>query len=223
MTPTSINHILQAEKQKVLAMVNTDYKSRKPFYNISKLDFYNLLKYKVQQELVIRKKSCVNFDTHDHQLKLIENFYYYFTNNKNFEGDLQKGIYLSGPKGTGKSLLLTSFINCYSSFGKIIQYRSCKKLGLTIKSIADINSLSILPMMLDDIGRETTESNDYAAKIRPIGDLIYARYDIGALTFGTSNKKIKSEELTKKYGETVVDRMVEMFNEFELKGNSLRK
>lgn len=223
MTQTSIKHIIEAEKQKCYSRLKTEYTSRKPFYNISKDDFYKLLKYKSQQILIDRKKTNPTFDNRGDQTKIIENLYYYFTNNKNFEGELQKGIYLYGPKGTGKTLLLQAFISIYQSFGKEIWYRQAKKLGLGIKSLQDINSISEHPMMIDDIGRETTESNDYAAKIRPIGDLIYARYDKGALTFGTSNVKIESDALKKKYGDTVVDRMVEMFNEFELKGESLRK
>jgi len=74
------------------------------------------------------------------------------------------------------------------------------------------------PLFIDDLGKESLEANNFGTKIQPIADLISLRYDLGSMTFVTTNYKM--ETLTKFYGITTTDRFKEMFNIMELGGES---
>jgi DNA replication protein DnaC len=75
-------------------------------------------------------------------------------------------------------------------------------------------------LFIDDLGKEQSELVYYGSVIRPLSELLYQRYENGALTFTTSNFKLES--FATKYTPEVADRLPEMFNEIVLPGQTRR-
>ena len=226
----SINDLLSSEQNKVKEQ---EYETRllhRPFPNISKADFYKLFKLEANKILAQRKIFPAEFKLLDSQKKLLLQLFYHFTGNDKFKvendnlkADFNKGIFIHGPNGTGKSLILTGYVNMYKHFRKNIDSCNSIALGLMIRNRESLMAFSKKPLNIDDIGYETTEASDYKATIRPMANLLFERSEVGAWTFGTGQVAIESKPYYNKYGKTIVDRMIAMFNEFELKGKSLRK
>ena len=134
----------------------------------------------------------------------------YIKGYKEFKGDLNKSILLSGAIGTGKTLMILSVINIIEAgSNKIITKMHAKKMDKMIKS-QEKGYYDQRPLFIDDLGREPKEANTYGNKSEPLIDLISVRYDLGAWTFATTN--FKDETLTSFYGAAIVDRFNEMFN-----------
>jgi DNA replication protein DnaC len=187
-------------------------------------DFKTL--FKIIAKKILEENYCedTNFEINSHNTYVINQLYYYLVMSDNFNGNLKKGIILCGPYGTGKTTIL-----------EIIK-RIIEKV--TIKRITFVSSMKLpelfeekgmdyyyrRPIILDEIGREAKEINDYGTKKYPMIELLTHRYNHKALTFGTSN--FSEDKLTGKnciYGEYIGERLKEMFNFIELKGNSRRK
>jgi predicted ATPase len=168
---------------------------------------------------------------------IITNLLKYFTGNKG-EYNLDKGIYLHGGFGAGKTTLfriirsLLAHIAVTDPYGKRINPN-----GFLITSIENIIETYKNDGNLEYFGysRETTPIhlciNEFGKKVNDkiygtdaneiINSLFMIRYELfqnGKLTHVTSNfhpKQIQIESI-------LIDRMIEMFNFIELKGNSLR-
>ena len=151
----------------------------------------------------------------------LKQIYLYMTGNKDFNGDLHKGLFLIGNFGVGKTTILKTLAAIFD----IINKRKMIFLSsLQLHEIIKENGVEIIaksPMIIDEIGRENEVVKDYGTEIRPIVELLTARYNNNAYTFATSNYNLDS--LKKKYGQYITDRMVEMFNFIELTGETRRK
>lgn len=91
-------------------------------------------------------------------------------------------------------------------------------------------SLSRRPLFIDELGREQLEINDFGNRIRPVNDLMEARYEYGARTFFTSNFSLDtlSKGRNEKgemvgYGKYVGERIQEMVNIITMPGGSRRE
>lgn len=219
----SFDQIIDEQKLKNKKLLDTEYKLHRPFIKIGKDDFWRLFCLQAQQILIQRRLTDNVFKIIDSQTDLIEQLFFYFTGDDKFKGDFNSGIWLWGPHGCGKSLILYAYIKCFHVFGKSIEYQQSKEFALSLNSVEAIKAYSKKPLFLDDLLRETSETSDYRATIRPIGDLFLSRCDYGGWTFATCNWARESPEIKKKYGSAVLDRMNVIFNQFELKGSSQRK
>lgn len=219
----SLSNIITAEKANKAIKQDETQKVHRPFPQVDKNEWWQLFKLKAEQIMIDRKLFPAEFQELKSQTWLFEQLYFHFTGNHEFKGDVNKGIFLHGPNGTGKSIILSAYCEMYRHFGKNISYRKAIDLGLKIKNHEALKALSTIPLFIDDMGYESSEASDYGATIRPMANLLFTRYDLGAWTFATGQVPINSEPYLKKYGKAVVDRMRAMFNEFELKGESLRK
>jgi len=205
-------------------------KSKRIFFDCSPIDFKELFLLKANIELSKRNYS-LEFLVDDSNKSVINQLYYYFVGSEKFEGDLQKGIFLGGTLGTGKTLIMKSFCETWNSFQKTIitQYTSREAAELIIKNIPrfgkheDFPQIDYLkaPIYIDDIGKEPLKVIEYGTEICPMNDLLSKRYDKYALTFITGNYNL--DTLADTYNKTIADRMKEMFNIIILKGDSRRK
>ena len=91
-------------------------------------------------------------------------------------------------------------------------------------------SLSRRPLFIDELGREQLEINDFGNRIRPINDLMEARYESGVRTFFTSNFSLDSLSKGRNdkgemigYGRYVGERIQEMTNIVTMPGGSRRE
>lgn len=159
-------------------------------------------------------------------------FCLYFSNNKNFEVSsdisLQKGIYLFGTHGSGKT----------SSF-KIMQLTSKKydinSIWFPIISaeevVAKFNSARYKEdvikyysegiFLFDDLGKEEIANNVYQYGkedifIRILSNRYRAFEEKGTKTFITTNLDYKG--IQKRYGKHIEDRFYTMFNKIKLNG-----
>lgn len=166
--------------------------------------------------------------------------------------DLKKGLMIVGGFGNGKTSILNTFHLMFKTAASmpiqvadiegIPQLLGRYKLGFgyftandlvkTFEAISDPQEKEIFwnrhskgIKYFDDIMTESTASN--YGKIEIFKDLFEMRYTNRAKTLislnyaGTLDETL--DEISKKYGERVYDRLFEMFNIIELYGESLRK
>lgn len=133
--------------------------------------------------------------------------------------DNTKGLMLYGPNGTGKTTAMA-------------QYRSKMWNGSAIdfaNKIADngrnyIQKYTMHDMFIDDLGREPKTVKSYGDDIFAMHDLLHLRYQVyqtsGYKTHVSTNLTFK--ELEERYGIAIADRIKEMCEIIEFKGDSLR-
>jgi len=152
--------------------------------------------------------------------EIINQIYFYLVGSPKFKGNKNKGLFLMGSIGTGKTMIINAIINIIeATTNKRFTSLHAKKIFSFLKENG-VERLNKRPLFIDDIGKETLEVNDFGTKINVIPDLFAIRYDNNAWTFVTSN--YDTEELTEFYGETIIDRFKELFNVLILKGDSRR-
>lgn len=187
--------------------------SEEKFYNY----FFNIASILVQREYPGR-----NYELNDENTKVIEQLYYYVTANEKFEGDINKGIMICGGFGTGKTTISHTISHIYKLANRMnFEYVTTHDLLVATKE--QIEYLHKRPIILDEIGRNIEIVNDFGTKRNPFNDLIAKRYENQAFTIGTSNYKYETLRKNEYYGEYIGERLLQMFNFIELKGESRRK
>jgi DNA replication protein DnaC len=203
-----------------LQTVRNDIKNSRSFVKMPAEQFGEVLT--LNAEIILSKRNQkTKFIIDDDNSGLIRELYFYLVGSENFCGDLYKGIFISGNIGTGKTLIMNSFLKIIDDLSrKNVTKLHSKAIASYLKDNED-GYLNKRPLFIDDIGKETKIVNDYGTIKNTIPDLFALRYDYGAWTFATCN--YSSDDLTEFYGETIFDRFKEMFNYFTLTGNSRRK
>ncbi len=160
----------------------------------------------------------------------------YFSNDETFEtvhkGELQKGLFITGNKGTGKTSSFQIIQNISRKYNlrklwfpmietpKVVeQYNTEKNKDYIVKRYSKGN------FFFDDLGAEDPASNIFVYGKQDIFiRILENRYNEfitkGTKTYITSNLSI--EDIKKRYGERVEDRFIQMFNLLELVGKSRR-
>lgn len=192
-------------------------------------NFWRLLN-STAQAIMAKRGVYHRFVVDDNNRDIIRQMHLYITGSDNCKWNVNKGIYLAGKVGCGKTLLMLSFCHILDLItGLNIEMISASQL---YKRIIDdgIKSLINRPLFIDDLGREQQEVNEFGNRLRPISELMAMRYETGARTFFTSNFKIStlSKGRNEKgemqgYGEYIGERIQEMTNMAILPGNSRRE
>lgn len=151
---------------------------------------------------------------------------------KDKDGDPKKGIYLCGPTGSGKTVL----IDIMRYYGQVLNYKirhDMKEYPLTwtpkrADTICDefLTGGTLAPyierkiLCIDDAGTEPSETIYMGNRVQVVKSIIEGRADSpGKITIITSNYKIREDH----YGDRVSSRLCEMCNYFELIHNDWRK
>jgi hypothetical protein len=166
----------------------------------------------------------------------------YFSNQQSQNISLQKGIFLRGPYGTGKTLMMRAFatwpgnqrrfrmVNCRdiqkdaaaNGFEALLKY---SKQSYNYKRGTYHRDNGAIVYCFDDFGAEKT-TKFYGTEINVMEELIQDRYnefeEAGMLTHVTSNLK-DGDYIEKMYGGRVRDRLRQMFNFIDLLGDTNRK
>lgn len=160
---------------------------------------------------------------------IIEQLYFYLTLNKQFSGDLQKGIMLVGKYGCGKTLIMQAMAEMYNSVihalhiqRPLLKFFKSSELQEILKG-KPIRTYSRMPLVVDEFGREQKQIMDFGNLRSPMIELLCERYDTGAWTHGTSNFTLDTLCSENQYGKMTGDRLKSMFNFIELKGDSRRR
>lgn len=159
-------------------------------------------------QYVVNMKSGCNAEWNEHNYRPIVDW---MTDNKG------KGLLMFGGCGLGKSVIgmyiLPLLINDVHK--KVVNIFSAQELN---KKIDDILKLHII--YIDDIGTEDN-LNSYGNKRMPFAELCDAAEKKGKLLILTTNLSI--DELTQRYGDRVVDRLIATTKAVPFVGDSLRK
>ena len=148
----------------------------------------------------------------------------------------QKGIFLVGKNGTGKTIIILTFIE----FIRRIQFPEKLIKHYHSKEIIDLlNFKKELPkyftgprsFYIEDIGKENQKIPVYGRIIRPFPDLIDNLYGISTgWHFLCSNYKMddgsdgkEPGRLFEMYGKTITSRLTEMYNIYQLRGENMRR
>ena len=189
---------------------------------------YNLRYY--INNILARRGSNNVFIIDDCNRDIILNMYEYIKGGPKSRWHPNKGVFLGGKVGTGKTLLMEAFCGVLSNLtGYYIEKIPAIQLADNIYKYG-VEHYTKRPIFIDDLGREELEVNYYGRRIRPFEDLIQARYEYGSRIFITSNFKPERlgagyDENGKKigYGQFIYSRMVEMCSFDVLGGVDRRK
>jgi len=138
------------------------------------------------------------------------------------QSDVMKGICFCGPVGSGKTILMETFLGIFENeimeepFLRI----EAQEWGDVIKKKGKAH-FKYRPLNINDLFKEDDVVKDFGSTINPAYDTLSLRGETGAWTFATSNNKFES--FHKRYGEYISSRMLEMFNFIEVPGPNLRK
>lgn len=195
---------------------------------IDKNRFAFLLKL-MAKGIMARRGEDRDFVIDDNNKAIIRKMYGYFHGDARCGWDPKKGIFLGGKIGCGKTVLLEAFCKILEmQTGYVIELIPAPQLYQYIRRYG-MDGLKSRPLLIDELGREQLEMNDFGTIIRPVEDLMSLRYETGAKTFITSNFRI--ETLTQGYdqaghkvgyGQYIGDRFRSMLNIDVLPGESRR-
>ena len=178
-----------------------------------------------------------DFDIDQDNKNVISALFYYFTGNeaqceKNMI-DLNKGLFVIGNPGSGKSIMMQIF-KIYT--GEILKKNSFQYFN-SAEIIDEVEVSGIAPLekfnynfdgvkpvpitcYIDDISSKIEKVKHYGTEINVISELITMRYNIyqryKKLSHFSSN--IYPNEMTKIYDERIISRLNEMCNIIELSG-----
>jgi len=224
---------------------------RNVFFKESKKEVPNIIKsiglnenQDIQHKLGFRNilnDLIKDYNIDDNNFQVIHDLFNYFTGNieycKKNDIDLNKGLWISGGVGTGKSSLIDAF-KLYT--GVILMKNSFQyhKASVITDKVNDIgvNYLDYfgnnrygsncfpITCYIDDICSKNEKVNNFGTKISVIEYLIDIRYEVykrfRKLTHFSSN--VYPEQLNDYYDIRIIDRLKEMCNVFELAGESRR-
>ena len=196
---------------------------------LSKESFWKLLK--VTAEALMAERGIFrSFDVDDANRDTILQMWLYASGSGECRWDLNKGIYMGGKVGCGKTILMYSFC-------EVLHFITDKTVEMIpapdlCRMIAEkgYEPFATRPLFIDEVGREPMEMKAFGNVIHPIKELMAIRYNRGARTFFTSNFKITSLSRWRDekgelvgYGQDIGDRIREMMNIVELPGESRRE
>lgn len=171
----------------------------------------------------------------------VQQLCFYFSKDKRFNGDVMKGILLKGPNGTGKSHLMSFFMQNQNLSYRFVKTRDIEngclaendetrgsnffKYSNLIENSVNGNAFGhiMVGCCFDDLGSESVPVKIYGTEKNVMAEIICSRYDNkleGRATHITTN--LAPSELEKLYGSRVRDRLREMCNEITVAGKSWR-
>lgn len=181
----------------------------------------------------IARSTIPNFQIDESNRELISNLFNYFNE---IEGalDLQKGLWLVGDIGTGKSTLMRLFSDYLRIHCQGFKMHICSKVSNDYAMSGDLDAYTFnqtgyvgepVPMCFDELGRETLPANHFGQKLNVMQHIFHVRYSLWQSTrlktFVTTNCDTASVEVL--YGDFIRDRVREMFNVVVVKGGSRRR
>lgn len=152
--------------------------------------------------------------------------------------DPEKGLWLWGGIGTGKSTLLrivNRFCNEVRPCELIGYHRAPWPFGISIRRAIDIcdayvkdGIAGLEPIIrqdrlgIDDLGTERPFASHFGNQTNVIADLLMRRYDMRERFQTHVTTNLKPEQIAEVYDERVYDRVGEMFNFVYLPGYTCR-
>lgn len=232
--------LIQSKENQKLKYI--DFK-RPCFQGLSRENFDYLFIHFCNEEIK-KRDSEDEYVEYEEDKPLIDQLYFYTICSDKFNGNLQKGILLFGKVGSGKSLYMRALHNTWkvifkyqlsqlefkSDIGKHWKFRIVTALNLNDyylqarkneEKSAKFEQYIRGFFLIDDLGKEPKESNDFGTVMTPIIRCIYDMYESYKIGFMTTNYDHK--ELVEIYSASFHDRLKQMYNMFEFSRKSRRK
>lgn len=176
----------------------------------------------------------MQFEIDEFNGSVVSQLCFYFSNDSSFQGDLNKGLFLMGGVGVGKTSIMKFFARnqrlsyrmepCrdvemnYGSLGD--EYLQKVSTNLPISVNADPFGHTNIGFCFDDLGTEADGKN-YGKSKNVMAEVLLNRYDNNLLydevgnpvythTHVTTN--LTADQIKAQYGSRVTDRIREMFN-----------
>jgi len=219
-----VDSVISAKKKEIENTKNSIRNSR--VYPVINYDKFTELFVTIANKEILRNKQVHEFEVDLNTTKVLRKLHQYFTGQSK-EMNVYKGIILLGDVGTGKTLIMKTFVKIVGMliFKTKIETLHAKEIDYILKKERDNNTIfySQKSIFIDDIGKENQSVNNYGTKTNPIIDLFTMRSHTGTspLTFATAN--YNENTLVKFYGKTIVDRFKETFNFITLEGNESKR
>lgn len=145
-----------------------------------------------------------------------------------FRQSKRKWLLLIGNIGTGKTTLAKAIVNVYNSLTAKQDEKMMILNAVTLAdyyrrdSVDDIIRIRKRPkILIDDIGTESESLNVYGNTVYPFADFVLNKYD-DPLSIVLLTTNLNSAEIASRYGERVLDRIVEKCFVVKNEGKSLR-
>lgn len=148
--------------------------------------------------------------------------------------DLDKGLWLCGNNGTGKSTLLRIIKNFCKEAGKKDSYGN--DYGFRIVSVPELCGIYETKgrsgieeyivnkrQAFDELGAEETVTGHFGTPLNVMQYILLGRYDRRYKDFTHVTTNLTLDDVKAQYGDRVYDRCKEMFNLIHLGGKTYRK
>lgn len=138
-------------------------------------------------------------------------------------------LLIYGKVGNGKTTLLRAvqaFVNSQRFYFGSMQVKMLVHTASHLTSLASESPQifsersNLMCLGIDDLGVEPLEVNSFGTRTSPIVDLLLHRYERMRFTIITSN--LSEEEMSRRYGERIADRMLEVCDRLWIGGASYR-
>jgi len=213
------NYLEDIRKRKIAAEESS--KLRRVYFKLTPEQFREIFTQECEIEM-IKRNINKRFIVDDTNREAINQIYYYLIGSPQFNDRHEKSLIIAGSIGTGKTIMANAICNMVLGLAEREMIRiHAKRLSSEIISKEE-GFYDKKMLMIDDLGREPKEANDFGNKSTPMIDLFYHRYEIGSWTIATTNFKLNTT-LREFYGDTFYDRVIESFAVIEIKGESKRR
>lgn len=184
----------------------------------------------------IREVLCPDYDNDPEAEKIFFNGVKYFTQDPTGEWNLNKGIYLYGVFGVGKTLFFKVFRHYLNAHGRGINSITADELVaefslngfaaiMKYSAVRELDNFKPCELLLDDLGQGANNVKHYGSYTDVMVEILQRRYrvftDAYKRTYISTN--LQPSEIKDLYGEYISSRMKEMFNIVLFPGTDKRK
>lgn len=171
---------------------------------------------------------CKDFKVDEHNKKAITDVFHWCLRDRNGKLNPEKGLWIYGNIGTGKSTLMKAVILFVSRYwlrdsGETINPKWVNVPTFCGSYATDgFSVFNSIPMGFDELGTEIAPTNHVGNKLNVVAHLMNTIYDNGSdiPKIVTTNSSLS--EVLNLYGPRTVDRIGQLFNLVELKGMTRR-
>lgn len=174
------------------------------------------------------RTCCKDFTVDEDNKKTITDVFHWCLRDRNGELNPEKGLWIYGNIGTGKSTLMKAAILFVSRYwlrdsGETINPKWVNVPTFCGSYATDgFSVFNSIPMGFDELGTEIAPTNHVGNKLNVVAHLMNTIYDNGSDIPKIVTTNCSLSKVLTLYGPRTVDRIAQLFNLVELKGVTRR-